>query len=108
MVTGVSKGFTKRLEIRGVGFRASRSRQVHQPVLGCTHPIHLYTPPTGVTVKMRRQREDSGGGRHRQMVGQEAATIRAFRPPEPYKGKGVRYMNEVVVPKEGKKRPGGY
>lgn len=102
MVTGVSKGFTKVLEIRGVGFRGEQKGKAINLLLGFSHPI-LYTPPTGITVKMDGNVKIVVEGVDRQMVGQEAATIRGYRPPEPYKGKGVRYDGEVVVQKEVKK-----
>lgn len=102
MVTGVSKGFTKELEIRGVGFRGEQKGKAVNLLLGFSHPI-LYTPPAGINVKMDGNVKIVVEGVDRQMVGQEAATIRGFRPPEPYKGKGVRYLNEVVVQKEVKK-----
>lgn len=102
MVTGVSKGFTKELEIRGVGYRGEQKGKTVSLLLGYSHPI-LYTPPAGITVKMDGNVKVIVEGVDRQVVGQEAATIRGYKPPEPYKGKGVRYVNEVVVQKEVKK-----
>ena len=101
-VTGVSKGFTKELEIRGVGYRGEQKGKAVNLLLGFSHPI-LYTPPAGVNVKVDGNVKLIVEGIDRQAVGQVAATIRGFKPPEPYKGKGVRYMNEVVVQKEVKK-----
>jgi large subunit ribosomal protein L6 len=101
-VTGVSKGFTKELEIRGVGYRGEQKGKAVNLLLGFSHPI-VYTPPAGVNVKMDGNVKVVVEGIDRQAVGQVAATIRGFKPPEPYKGKGVRYMNEVVIQKEVKK-----
>jgi large subunit ribosomal protein L6 len=101
-VTGVSKGFTKELEIRGVGYRGEQKGKAVNLLLGFSHPI-VYTPPAGVNVKMDGNVKVVVEGIDRQAVGQVAAIIRGFKPPEPYKGKGVRYMNEVVVQKEVKK-----
>lgn len=102
MVTGVSKGFTKELEIRGVGYRGEQKGKAVNLLLGYSHPI-VYTPPAGIEVKMDGNVKVVVAGVDRQVVGQVAATIRGFKPPEPYKGKGVRYLNEVVVQKEVKK-----
>jgi large subunit ribosomal protein L6 len=101
-VTGVSKGFVKELEIRGVGYRGEQKGKALNLLLGYSHPI-LYTPPAGVNVKMDGNVKVVVDGIDRQAVGQVAAIIRGFKPPEPYKGKGVRYLNEVVVQKEVKK-----
>jgi large subunit ribosomal protein L6 len=101
-VTGVSKGFSKELEIRGVGYRGEQKGKAVNLLLGFSHPI-VYTPPAGVNVKMDGNVKVVVEGIDRQAVGQVAATIRGFKPPEPYKGKGVRYMNEVVIQKEVKK-----
>jgi large subunit ribosomal protein L6 len=102
MVTGVTKGFTKELEIRGVGYRGEQKGKAVNLLLGFSHPI-VYNPPAGVNVKMDGNVKVVVEGIDRQAVGEVAATIRGFRPPEPYKGKGVRYMGEVVVQKEVKK-----
>jgi len=102
VVTGVSKGFTKELEIRGVGYRGEQKGKAVNLLLGFSHPI-LYTPPAGVNVKVDGNVKLVVDGIDRQAVGQVAAIIRGFKPPEPYKGKGVRYLNEVVVQKEVKK-----
>ena len=101
-VTGVSKGFVKELEIRGVGYRGEQKGKAVNLLLGYSHPI-VFTPPAGVNVKMDGNVKVIVDGIDRQAVGQVAAIIRGFKPPEPYKGKGVRYMNEVVVQKEVKK-----
>ena len=102
MVVGVTKGFQKELEIRGVGYRGEQKGKAVSLRLGYSHPI-LFDPPAGVTVKMDGNVKVVVDGIDRQSVGQVAATIRGFKPPEPYKGKGVRYMGEVVVQKEVKK-----
>jgi large subunit ribosomal protein L6 len=102
MVTGVTKGFQKELEIRGVGYRGEQKGKSVSLLLGFSHPI-LFEPPAGVSVKMDGNVKVVVDGIDRQAVGQVAATIRGFKPPEPYKGKGVRYMGEVVVQKEVKK-----
>jgi large subunit ribosomal protein L6 len=102
MIKGVSKGFTKELEIRGVGFRGEQKGKAVSLLLGFSHPV-IHTPRQGVNVKMDGNVKIVVEGTNRQFVGQEAATIRGYRPPEPYKGKGVRYMGEVVVQKEVKK-----
>ena len=101
-VTGVSKGFMKELEIRGVGYRGEQKGKALNLLLGFSHPI-LYTPPAGVNVKMDGNVKVVVDGIDCQAVGQVAAIIRGFKPPEPYKGKGVRYLNEVVIQKEVKK-----
>ncbi len=102
MVNGVTKGFTKELEIRGVGYRGEQKGNAVSLLLGYSHPI-LFTPPAGVSVKMDGNVKVVVSGIDRQSVGQVAATIRGFKPPEPYKGKGVRYLGEVVIQKEVKK-----
>ena len=102
MVTGVTKGFTKELEIRGVGYRGEQKGKSVSLLLGYSHPI-VFDPPAGVSVKMDGNVKVVVEGIDRQAVGQVAATIRGFKPPEPYKGKGVRYVGEVVVQKEVKK-----
>jgi large subunit ribosomal protein L6 len=102
MVTGVTKGFKKELEIRGVGYRGEQKGKAVSLLLGYSHPIE-FNPPAGVSVKMDGNVKVAVEGIDRQAVGQVAATIRGFKPPEPYKGKGVRYLDEVVVQKEVKK-----
>ncbi len=103
MVKGVSKGFEKKLELRGVGYRASVSGKVLNLTLGYSHQIN-YTLPEGTTAETPSQTEVVIKGIDKQQVGQVAAEVRAFRPPEPYKGKGVRYSNERVHRKEAKKK----
>ncbi len=102
MVTGVSKGFTKELEIRGVGYRGEQKGKAINLILGFSHPV-VFQPPAEVAVRMDGNLKIIVEGIDRQKVGQVASEIRAFRPPEPYKGKGVRYLNEVVIQKEVKK-----
>jgi large subunit ribosomal protein L6 len=102
IINGVSKGWVKELEIRGVGYRGEQKGASLNLLLGFSHPV-VFTPPKGITVKMDGNVKIVVEGVDRQQVGQVAATLRGFRPPEPYKGKGVRYMNEVVVQKEVKK-----
>jgi len=101
VVTGVSKGFEKVLELRGVGYRAQMQGSNLNLSLGFSHPV-LYEIPQGVEVKVEQSRITLSGI-DKQKVGQAASEIRAFRPPEPYKGKGVRYLDEHVNMKEGKK-----
>jgi large subunit ribosomal protein L6 len=102
MVTGVSEGFTKKLQLVGVGYRASAQGRNLNMTLGFSHPID-YVVPEGVAIETPSQTEVLVSGCDKQQVGQVAAEIRAFRPPEPYKGKGVRYADERVVRKEAKK-----
>jgi len=103
MVIGVSDGFEKKLELVGVGYRAQAKGKVVNLTLGFSHPID-YALPEGVTAETPSQTEIVIKGISKQQVGQVAAEIRAFRPPEPYKGKGVRYSDEQVVRKEAKKK----
>ena len=103
MVAGVSEGFEKKLELIGVGYRAQSKGKVLNLTLGFSHPID-YNLPEGVTAETPSQTEIVIKGSDKQKVGQVAAEIRAFRPPEPYKGKGVRYADEIVVRKEAKKK----
>jgi large subunit ribosomal protein L6 len=103
MVVGVSDGFEKKLELRGVGYRAQAKGKVLNLTLGFSHPID-YELPEGVTADTPSQTEIVVKGSDKQRVGQVAAEIRAFRPPEPYKGKGVRYADEIVIRKEAKKK----
>jgi len=103
MVHGVSKGFEKRLTLVGVGYRAAAKGDVLNLALGFSHPVD-HTMPAGVKVETPTQTEIVVKGADKQQVGQVAAEIRAYRSPEPYKGKGVRYANEVVVIKETKKK----
>jgi large subunit ribosomal protein L6 len=103
LVTGVSDGFEKKLELVGVGYRAQAKGKLLNLTLGFSHPVD-YELPEGVTAETPSQTEIVVKGFDKQKVGQVAAEIRAFRPPEPYKGKGVRYADEVVVRKEAKKK----
>jgi len=102
MVTGVSTGFQKKLQLVGVGYRAQMQGNKLNLALGFSHPIE-YSAPEGVTIETPAQTEIIISGCDKQKVGQVAANIRAYRPPEPYKGKGVRYSDERVVRKEAKK-----
>ena len=102
MVTGVSAGFTRKLEIVGVGYRAQVQGQKLNLSLGYSHPVE-YQIPQGITIETPTQTEILVKGVDKQQVGQVAANIRAYRRPEPYKGKGVRYGGEVIVKKEAKK-----
>jgi large subunit ribosomal protein L6 len=102
MVTGVSEGFEKRLVLNGVGYRAQAQGSKLNLQLGFSHDIN-YAVPDGVSVETPSQTEIIVKGCDKQQVGQVASEIRAFRPPEPYKGKGVRYADERVVRKEAKK-----
>ena len=103
MVKGVAEGFEKKLQLIGVGYRAQAQGKVLNLSLGFSHPVN-YEMPEGVSVQTPSQTEIVLTGADKQVVGQVAAEIRAFRPPEPYKGKGVRYVGEVVVMKEAKKK----
>ena len=103
MVVGVTTGFQKRLELQGVGYRAQAQGSVVNLQLGFSHPV-VYQLPEGVTVQTPSQTEVIISGADRQRVGQVAAEIRGVRPPEPYKGKGVRYSGERVRRKEAKKK----
>ena len=103
MVTGVSQGFEKRLQLQGVGYRAQARGKSLNLQLGFSHPVD-YALPDGIEVQTATQTEIVVRGIDKQLVGQVAAEIRGFRPPEPYKGKGVRYADERVRRKEGKKK----
>jgi large subunit ribosomal protein L6 len=103
MVVGVSEGFTKTLNLQGVGYRAQVKGKVLNLTLGFSHPID-YELPEGVTAETPNNTTIVISGADKQRVGQVAAEIRAFRPPEPYKGKGVRYVDEYVRRKEAKKK----
>jgi large subunit ribosomal protein L6 len=103
MVLGVSQGFQKQLELQGVGYRAQAQGQKLNLTLGFSHPV-VYDVPNGVEIETPTQTQIIVKGIDKQQVGQVAAEIRAFRPPEPYKGKGVRYANEYVKRKEAKKK----
>ncbi len=103
MVTGVSQGYEKKLELVGVGYRAQLKGSVLNLTLGFSHPVD-YSVPEGIAIETPSQTEIIVKGIDKQKVGQVAADIRAYRPPEPYKGKGVRYSDEVIVRKEAKKK----
>lgn len=103
MVTGVTKGFEKKLTLVGVGFRAQVQGDKLNLSLGFSHPV-VHTMPAGIKCEVPVQTEILIKGIDRQVVGQVAADIRSYREPEPYKGKGVRYSDEVVVLKETKKK----
>ncbi len=103
MVVGVSKGFEKRLTLVGVGYRAQAQGDRLNLTLGFSHPV-VHQLPKGVKAETPTQTEIIIKGTDKQLVGQVAAEVRAYRPPEPYKGKGIRYANEQVVIKETKKK----
>lgn len=102
IVTGVSEGFERKLSIVGVGYRAAVSGKVLNLSLGFSHPVEFQIPE-GITIETPSQTEIVIKGSDKQQVGQVAADIRAYRPPEPYKGKGVRYSDERIIRKEAKK-----
>jgi large subunit ribosomal protein L6 len=102
-VKGVTEGFEKNLEMTGVGYRAAMQGKNLQMQLGYSHEI-IYQPPEGITVAVGKPTEVKVSGIDPQAVGQAAAEIRSYRPPEPYKGKGVRYAGEHIRRKEGKKK----
>jgi len=101
MVEGVTKGFSKSLEINGVGYRAELKGTVLNLALGYSHPIE-YPLPAGVTAEVEKQTKITLAGIDKELVGATAAKIRSFRPPEPYKGKGIKYADERIVRKAGK------
>src|SRR3984885_7201224 len=103
LISGVTKGFEQRLEINGVGYRAAVQGKNLQIALGYSHDI-LYPIPEGITIATPRPVEIVISGSDRQKVGQVAAEIREYRPPEPYKGKGIKYSDERIFRKEGKKK----
>jgi len=103
LVSGVHEGFEKKLELRGVGYRAQAQGQKLNLTLGFSHPV-VHEIPQGVKVETPSQTEVVVTGIDKQAVGQVAADIRSYRPPEPYKGKGVRYVDEYVAMKEAKKK----
>jgi large subunit ribosomal protein L6 len=103
MVIGVSNGYVKKLNLVGVGYRAQVKEGALNLSLGFSHPVE-YPIPEGISIETPSQTEIVVSGINKQRVGQVAADIRGFRPPEPYKGKGVRYSNETVVRKEAKKK----
>jgi large subunit ribosomal protein L6 len=103
LITGVTKGFERKLEITGVGYRAAVQGKNLQLALGYSHDV-VYPIPEGITIAATKPTELVVSGIDRQKVGQVAAEIRGFRPPEPYKGKGVKYAGEYIFRKEGKKK----
>ena len=102
MVKGVSEGFERKLELVGVGYRAAMQGKDLNLSLGFSHPV-LFQTPEGITIATPTQTEVVVSGADKQRVGEVAAKIRGFRPPEPYKGKGVKYAGEVIIRKEAKK-----
>jgi large subunit ribosomal protein L6 len=103
LVEGVTKGFEKKLEITGVGYRAALQGKNLQLALGYSHDV-VYAIPEGIAITVPKPTEIVINGNDSQRVGQVAAEIRSYRPPEPYKGKGVKYSNEFIFRKEGKKK----
>ena len=102
MVKGVSDGFERKLELVGVGYRAAVQGKDLNLSLGFSHPV-LFKTPEGITITTPTQTEIVVSGADKQRVGEVAAKIRGYRPPEPYKGKGVKYSDEVIIRKEAKK-----
>lgn len=102
MVHGVSAGFERKLELVGVGYRAAMQGKDLNLSLGYSHPI-LFATPAGITITTPTQTEILVAGADKQLVGEVAAKIRGYRPPEPYKGKGVKYSDETIIRKEAKK-----
>ena len=102
MVKGVSDGFERKLELVGVGYRAAMQGKDLNLSLGFSHPV-LFKTPDGITITTPTQTEILVAGADKQLVGEVAAKIRGYRPPEPYKGKGVKYSDEVIIRKEAKK-----
>jgi len=103
LVTGVSTGFERKLELVGIGYRAQTKGKVLNLTLGFSHPID-YPIPEGIKIETPSQTEVVIKGADKQKVGQVAAEIRAYRPPEPYKGKGVKYAEEMIIRKDAKKK----
>jgi large subunit ribosomal protein L6 len=106
MIEGVSKGFRKSLELQGVGYRAAKAGERLNLSLGYSHPV-VFAPPKGIALSVEGQNKIHIDGIDKQRVGQVAAEIRALRPPEPYKGKGIRYEGEIVRKKLGKAAKAG-
>ena len=103
LIQGVSEGYEKKLELVGVGYRASMQGNALNLTLGFSHPV-IFDVPDGVTIECPSQTQVLIKGIDKQQIGQVAANIRAYRPPEPYKGKGVRYAGEHIIRKEAKKK----
>jgi len=101
MVDGVTKGFTRGLEINGVGYRAELKGTTLNLALGYSHPVE-YPLPAGVSAEVEKQTKITLSGIDKELVGATAAKIRSFRPPEPYKGKGIKYADERILRKAGK------
>jgi len=101
MVQGVSQGFERTLDINGVGFRAEVKGQTLLLTVGYSHPVN-FALPAGISAEVEKQTKVTLKGADRQLLGATAAKIRAVRPPEPYKGKGIKYTEEVIIRKEGK------
>ena len=102
MIQGVAEGFTRKLELVGVGYRAAMQGKDLNLSLGFSHPV-LFSTPEGITIATPSQTEILISGTDKQRVGEVAAKIRGYRPPEPYKGKGIRYSGETIIMKEAKK-----
>lgn len=103
IVTGVNEGFSKKLELSGVGYRAQQRGKGVTLQVGLSHEV-VYEAPEGIEIKVPDQNNIEISGADKQLVGQVAAEIRAVRPPEPYKGKGIKYAGEYILRKEGKKK----
>jgi len=103
LIEGVTNGYTKNLELRGVGYRAQMKGSTLSLQLGLSHDVN-YNAPDGISIVVPKATEINVSGINKQMVGQVAAEIRSYRKPEPYKGKGIRYVGEFVRQKEGKKK----
>jgi len=103
MMTGVTTAYTKKLELEGVGYRATMKGSMLSMALGFSHDVE-FTPPDGVKIEVPKPTEVVVSGIDKQLVGETAAKIRSYRPPEPFKGKGVRYAGEYIFRKEGKKK----
>jgi large subunit ribosomal protein L6 len=103
MVVGVTEGYTKVLELHGVGYRANLQGNQLVLQLGFSHDVH-FPVPEGVKIEVEKQTKITITGIDKQLVGQVAAKIKEYRPPEPYKGKGIRYEGEYILRKEGKKK----
>jgi large subunit ribosomal protein L6 len=103
MVTGVTQGYERTLELVGVGYRAQMKGQMLSMALGYSHDVD-FNPPSGITIAVPKPTEIKIAGIDKQAVGQVAAVVRGYRPPEPYKGKGVKYQGETIRRKEGKKK----
>ncbi|NLC72020.1 MAG: 50S ribosomal protein L6 [Desulfuromonadaceae bacterium] len=101
MIDGVTKGFEKELEIVGVGYRAESKGKVLNLSLGYSHPVE-FSIPEGISIEVEKNTKIMVKGADKELVGETAATIRGFRPPEPYKGKGIKYKNERIIRKAGK------